>query len=595
MAGDVKTIGDLITVIRDEGDNDQHYSEAISNSIDRLTEVVTTFGRFMRIQSVILDRFVKQSDNYIKEMIEDLKRAREVDAVKRTPVVQPNTFGRSDGGSSGGSTRADKGSSVFSKIFGGLGTLATTLLSPLTKGLTEAFSLIASPLMGLGRLFLRSGPIGLVIFSMYEIFKDISENPIFTDTIDSIRTTFDERIVPTFNRIVKSISALIGPGTMIGDWFNNFRIQIQDFVLQTLSNLTITVTGVLEGVDLLLQGDWMSGISTIVKSLFDGVINLFDSALTNVLEMFGVEFGEGGSLFGVIGESIANLSAMILQGWDTLATFVSDVWSGITTTVTNAFNSIVGAISTSIQTTIDAFTQGGVLSGAMTAMTEYFSLMVAKPLDLIKDLAAWVADQFGFDKAAEWLKSFSLDEAFRSFADFLTGIPQMLIDYAQEMWIDIWSKFKKGLVNLGAWISSIPDRIYLNAIEYLNNTSGVGYLIDDDAVAAAQQAVAQSDASTADKLKQIDLEAGKQRAAVELQRAALDKSTATIAQKNSELYVSRVNQSQLASDANTRSGSTFAPTNIKGGTNVATTTNNITNVINNHSALDRSPYLIGPQ
>lgn len=581
MAGEAKTIGDLIVTIRDESDQDGSRLDTLIEGVDKLTDVVKSFGKFIVVQSMILDNYVKQSDDHIRELIEDIRRANEQNKVRNTPLAEPGGGGQ--GGASGGAEGVGKQASVFSKvlggIFGAIGSMASSIFTPITSALSSAFSLIASPLAGIARLFMRAGPIGLVIFSMYEVFKDISENPIFTETMESIKTTFNERIVPTFNRIVESITSLIEPGTMIGDWFNNFRIQIQDFVLQTLGNLTNTVAGVLEGVDQLLNGEWSSGISSIVSSVFWGVYNLFDSILTNLLEVFGADFGEEGSFFQSISTSISDLGASLAQTWDNVKTLVVDSWNGFISTFMSTITAVFSTVTESVNNVFTAFKEDGLLAGIMTLMTEQFSLMVTKPLDLIKDLAAWVAEQFGFDKAAEWLSSFSLDEAFRSFADFLTEIPQMLIDYAQEMWIDIWAKFKKGLVNLGAWISSIPDRIYLNAIDYLNNTSGVGYLIDDDAVENAKKAVAARDANTSDKLKQIDLDA-------ENQRRALVQSQAD-----------RVSQNATAAAVAARTpaggGVNYAPTTLNNNTggNVNSSTTSI--VVNPGTGLDTPPYLLG--
>lgn len=580
MAGEAKTIGDLIVTIRDEGDRDDSYFEALTEGLDKLTDVVKSFGKFVVLQSMILDNYVKQSDNHIKELIEDIRRANEQDKVRSGgPIGEPvgDQGGPIDAGD------AEKKTSVFSKvlggIFGAIGSSASSLFSPITKTLSSAFSLIASPLAGIARLFMRAGPIGLVIFGMYEIFKDISENPIFTETMENIKNTFNERIVPTFNRIVESITSLIEPGTMIGDWFNNFRIQIQDFVIETLGTLTNVVAGVLEGVDLLLNGEWSAGISSIVSSVFWGVYDLFDSLLTNILEVFGVDFGAEGSLFQSIGTSISDLGTAIAQTWDGIKTLVLDSWNAFMGTLMSTITAVFNTVGESVTNVFTAFKEDGVLAGVMTLLTEQFSLIVTKPLDLIKDLAAWVAEQFGFDKAAEWLSSFSLDEAFRSFADFLTEIPQMLIDYAQEMWIDIWAKFKKGLVNLGAWISSIPDRIYLNAIDYLNNTSGVGYLIDDDAVESAKQAVASRDADTSQKLKQIDLDA-------ENQRRALVQSQADRVSQNATAAA-------VAARTPTGGGMNYAPTTVNTGGNVTSAPTTYNTVVNPSTGLDTPPYLLG--
>lgn len=579
MAGEAKTIGDLIVTIRSEGDEDETRSEALLEGIDKLTEVVRLFGHFMMIQSVTLDRFIKQSDNHIKEILEDMRRASEQDRIRND---SSNTGGSPDAGGdvAPDTSGAQKKSSIFSSIlgglFGGLGKLASTIFSPIISTLSSVFSIIGTPLASIGRLFMRAGPVGAVLFAMYEIFKDIGENPIFTETLESIKTTFNDRIIPTFNRIVETIASLVGPGTMIGDWFNNFRIQIQDFVLETLGTLTNTVAGVLEGIGLLLNGEWSAGISSIVGSIFWGIYDLLDSALTNILQVFGVDFGAEGSLFQSISTSISDLGASLAQAWDGLKTLIVDGWNSFINTFMGIVNGLFTTVTESVNNVFAAFEEGGILSGITTAMMEYFSLMVTKPLDLIKDLAAWVAEQFGFEKAAEWLSSFSLDEAFRSFGNWLASIPEKLIDFAEEMWIDLWAKFKKGLVTLGAWIASIPDRIYLNAIDYLNNTSGVGYLIDDDAVAEARRAVEERESGTADTIRQIELDAENQR------RALAERQTARVTD----------NAAAAAATVNT-APPVVAPVNVNNGGNNNSSSTSYTTIVNPHTGLDTPSYLMG--
>ena len=50
---------------------------------------------------------------------------------------------------------------------------------------------------------------------------------------------------------------------------------------------------------------------------------------------------------------------------------------------------------------VEGFKTGGVWGGLGAMLTGYFDMMVMKPLDLLKDLVAWAADLFGFEKAIQ--------------------------------------------------------------------------------------------------------------------------------------------------------------------------------------------------
>jgi hypothetical protein len=132
------------------------------------------------------------------------------------------------------------------------------------------------------------------------------------------------------------------------------------------------------------------------------------------------------------------------------------------------------------------------------------------------------------------------------------------------------------LVSLGAWIASIPDRIYLNALDYLNNTSGVGYLIDDEAVAEAQRAVQERDAGTTETLRQIELDAENQRRSLAERQAA------------------RVTENAVAATAGRAvAAPVYAPTSVNTGGNVTNAPTTYNTVINPHTGLDSPPYLLG--
>lgn len=403
------------------------------------------------------------------------------------------------------------------------------------------------------------------------------------------------------------------------------------------AGLEIVKSGILSGLETLagwfrLDSPAFLEVATKIKGFFTAIIEPFQTAARTLEELTG--FG------GWLASKFSMLSGM-LSSFGGIISATADVVGKIALPIMiimTAFDTIKGLL--------DGYATGGVVGALEGAITGFLESLVTAPLDLIKDVVSWVVGAFGFENASEildsfsftdlmksmvgavfdfassavnWVKSFFtwneenplfditayvvdvwnsvsdyVSKKFNDMATYVGTIPERVWLYAQEAWIDIMARIKKGFVSFGDWLASLPAKLKLAALTTIREYDPTGWVVSEDQISEARRAVTSGSNVSAANVE-IDAEANRQRAAIEVQRAALDRSTATIAQKNSEMYASRVNQTQLASDVNARSGTTFAPTNIKGGTNVATTTNNITNVINNHSALDRSPYLIGPQ
>ena len=565
MAGETKTIGDLIVTIRNNGDNQDYYSESIIESIDRLTDVVKTFGRFMMVQSVILDRFVKQSDNLLSELIEDLKRANAENSVRR------GSDGEDDGRAepNGEPTGDDKKGATSLLSLLSIGGVTAALIGSalgLVAGQLKAIKAFSPKFIDNAIDMMKSKTVGVVVKVTDTVIDAINGlTDVFKVGISGIKSVFKLKFFAPFLEAGEVLKDLFGISTKTLSVFSFIKTYLGAF------------------------GSTVSKVAGIVGKLFAPISIIITAFETIKGALDG--YTEGGILGGLEGAITGFVNSLILAPLDLIKNITSWVMGQLgfenaaavldsfsfQDIFTNLVESIFDTLVQTVTGVVASFQEDGFMGGMNALLTEYFSLMVTKPLDLVKDLAAWVAEQFGFDKAAEWLQSFSLDEAFRSFADFLTGIPQMLIDYAQEMWIDIWSKFKKGLVNLGAWISSIPDRIYLNAIEYLNNTSGVGYLIDDEAVVTAQRAVEAREAGTAEKLKQIDVEADTQRRA--------------LAQSQAERVTQQAVEASAAS--RTTAAPVVAPLSVHNGGNITNAPTTYNTVVNPSTSLDTPSYLLG--
>ena len=238
---------------------------------------------------------------------------------------------------SDGSRRTDESTGGF------LSGMFKPLLALFT--VTGPFGRLLAPIARLSSLFklgLKRIPLIAGLLLIYDIFKDIGENENFKATMESIKATWNEKIVPTFDKIRKTFSDLSSKlpefdmtFTRIGTFFDDFKTNVQDIVLNTIDIFLTTVGDILTGVDQLLNGDFKTGFTTIGKALFNGVVNLADVLFTNVLEMFGADFGKDGSAFKFIGYRIDALTVGIEIKWMEFTSYVKEKWNNFTTDLKN--------------------------------------------------------------------------------------------------------------------------------------------------------------------------------------------------------------------------------------------------------------------
>jgi len=367
------------------------------------------------------------------------------------------------------------------------------LLAPIMSGI----GVLLKPLKFLGKLLMRGGPIGLLIGGLFVLFKDIAENPTFNKTIESIKTTWNEKITPLFSSIKESIDALMGNEdvkatfTSISDWFVNFKTQIQDWVLGNLVIITDTIAGVLEGIDLILKGDWKAGLSTIGGALFNGIKNLFDNAMTNLLEMFGVDFGEGGSFLGSVGEIIDSLLINMITKWREFKQGVKDTWAALV----NFFTGEDGYVKTTIRNIQES------ISNAWASLTGWVvdtwismnNTVETKIAEFLHPLTVTLPNKIGEIKDGlidTWntIKS-KIMEALTKTALWFIFKPKELGLLLEEKWIETKGKFMEKLATFAGMITTLPAQLKLGLLESIKGTWLGSKFIDDGDIAAAKAEV----------------------------------------------------------------------------------------------------------
>ena len=368
------------------------------------------------------------------------------------------------------------------------------LLSPIVAGI----GFILKPLKFLGKLLMRGGPIGLLFTGMFLFFKDIADNPTFNKVIESLKTTWNDSIVPTFKSIKESVDAILDNQGVkdafesIKKWFVNFKTQIQDWVLVNLDIITTTIAGVLDGIDALLKGDWKKGVMKIGTSLFNGIKDFFDNAMTNILELFGIDFGEGGSFLTSAGEIIDSLLINMITKWREFQQGVKDTWAAMVNFFVGEDGYVMTTINNikeKISTAWDNFTTG--VKNTWTNMTTAVKTKVA---ELLEPLTVTLPNKIGEIKDGlidTWnnIKS-KIMEALTNVALWFMFKPKELGLLLEEKWIETKGRFTEKIAGFLASISKIPAQLKLATLESLNNNPFTGAFVTDNMITRAKADVA---------------------------------------------------------------------------------------------------------
>ena len=486
------------------------------NTLSNVVDEIKQTNRLLGIQGQALNNFIaNQAKSDALAAKDTLEAGREGKGGKRG--IGSKILGAGRGGLKG--LGAVTGISFLAK---GL----TSLLSPITKSI----GFLLKPLKFLFKILKKGGPIGLVIGTMFLLFKNISENTNFMDTLKNIKETWTDKIVPLFASIKEGVSALLdGEGvqatfTTIKDWFANFKTQIQDWIVGNLKIITDTIAGVLTGIDLLLKGDWKAGLSTIGTTLFNGIKNVFDNTITNILELFGVDFGEGGTFLGSVGDIIDSLTVNMINKWNDFKQGIKDTWNGLV----NFFTGDDGYVKTTIkniretmQNAWDTFVLGVKVSwnNTTTKVKETVS-------SLLEPLTVTLPNKIGEIKDGlidTWnnIKS-KIMEALTNVALWFMFKPKELGLLLEEKWIETKGKFMERLAQFAGVLATLPAQLKLGLLESVKGTFLGKYLVDDDAIAAARADVNSGQAFADSLLQTTQSKTQEELARIQSEREALN-------------------------------------------------------------------------
>jgi hypothetical protein len=171
---------------------------------------------------------------------------------------------------------------------------------------------IIAPLKSLLKILRVGGPVAIAVGLLWAVFKDIGENESFINALENVKRVWNESILPTFERISSIFNNIIKSDT-VSSIMNNLERDIQSlqkFVVNIINNITDTIEGLFEGLNMILDGNFIEGIGKIVDSVISGLLGAIGSLATTVSELFGVDFGEDGTLGGLIERTMSEFLAI---------------------------------------------------------------------------------------------------------------------------------------------------------------------------------------------------------------------------------------------------------------------------------------------
>ena len=281
----VTTLNDLAGALR--SDNDAQLAATVRQSmkISDLVEQNASLNAFLRAGVAAEDTERRAA---AARRVEEDREASAASAAVRTSE------------SSSGSSGSGSGSGNGKLSWKGLLTMG-----PLGK-MIKAVGSVLSTTKKLGGLFLRSGPFGLIIYGVYQVFKDIGENEKFKATIaslkkswESIKTSWNE-IVELFadpqegsviSRIKNTISGVMDWVASFGEEWEFIRCKIQDAALFIAENVVGGIALALEGVKNFMKDPvatwnrWTAGI----KAGWDNAMTLLGGAWDGFLKIFTID------------------------------------------------------------------------------------------------------------------------------------------------------------------------------------------------------------------------------------------------------------------------------------------------------------------
>lgn len=236
------------------------------------------------------------------------------------------------------------------------------------------------------------------------------------------------------------------------------------------------IGGILTGLAISLGAvaGYISGYVKMLKSLVETItpnklINTFKSAFDKLGNFFksmgdfvGTQFDKFKKMFSFgtdskigailesVKKSITSFFDPIVDGWKTIKSASATIQQGsrwiaglvetVSTFFTGIANSAKGFVSVfkgvfkifqklaipltvimsiwdTVKGAIEGFEKEGIVGAIKGAISGLINSLIMAPLDMLKSAVSWIVGSFGFEKAEEFLDSFSFEDLFKQFVD----------------------------------------------------------------------------------------------------------------------------------------------------------------------------------
>jgi hypothetical protein len=198
-------------------------------------------------------------------------------------------------------------------------------------------------------------------------------------------------------------------------------------------------------------------VITMIGAALNTLIEPFREALRTIQGLAGRTGSPGriATLFGQIAGWLGDLGKQIGR----IASVVGKIFAPVAIVIT-VFDTIRGAIA--------GFAEGGILGGLKGAIDGFFTSLITVPLDLVKNLVAWVAGKFGFDETAEALREFSFTDLFRQMLGSIFGG----VSSAVNVITDLFSFGEEDMTLLGT-LGKLKDLVFAPVNMAINFVRGI--------------------------------------------------------------------------------------------------------------------------
>ena len=268
--------------------------------------------------------------------------------------------------------------------------------------------------------------------------------------------------IKKFQSLISFITKIVsGIKTIFSAVLNDFAKlvkPIKDFLSGKFSIITKIANGIRSVVDLfatklLSAGEMIKAFVTKFEIVRKGIASLSAGAKTTA-DIVGKIAG----FFGSIGAFFSRIFTAF-KGFISASKTVGAVVSAIGKMMTpvKAFlaglGPIISKILWPIQVVMSIFdfvkgfeqTEGNIVEKFIGGITEIFTGLFMKPLDLLKDLLSWTAEKLGFEDFSKWLDSFSFEDIFKS------GI-ELVVNFYKNIPYVVLKLMKGALAKIPDWV-----------------------------------------------------------------------------------------------------------------------------------------------